>query len=124
MLRKKNKEKPRLPTEEEFLAFIPKRGNFEWHEDSEGFVKIKVPKFTSNFGKSFCNFLKKENEFTASMDRYGSLVWKNCNGKRTVKQILTIMQKKYPEEDINQRLYLFLTQMQSLGYIDLLTIKI
>jgi hypothetical protein len=117
-LRKKNKEKPRLPTEEEFLTYRPQRGNFQWSEDSEGLVKIKVPKFTSNFGISFCNLLKKENEFTASMDKYGSLVWKNCNGKKTVKQILVLMEKNFPDEkEINQRLYLFLQQMQSLGYI-------
>ena len=117
MRRKKNKQKARLPTEEEFLTFIPRRSNFEWSEDPEGIVKIKVPKFTSNFGKSFCNFVKKDNEFTASMDKYGSLVWKNCDGKKTVKQILAIMKKKFPEDDLNQRLYLFLQQMQSLGYI-------
>lgn len=117
-MRTKTKEKPRIPTEEEFLKFVPQRGNFEWSEDSDGVVKIKVPKFTSNFGKSFCNLIKKENEFTASMDKYGSIVWKNCNGKRTVKQILDIMEKKFPDDkEINQRLYLFLRQMQALGYI-------
>ena len=117
---KKNKEKHRLPTEKEFLSFRPKRGDFEWSENSEGLVEIKVPKFTSNFGKSFCNILRKENEFTANMDKYGSLVWKHCDGKKTVKEILEVMKKEFPkDENIDQRLFLFLQQMQSLNYIAL-----
>jgi hypothetical protein len=109
-----------LPTIDEFLKFIPKRAELEWSTNKEGLVEIKMEKFGSNLGKSFCKVIKKENYFTANMDKYGSLVWKNCNGKKTVKEILKIMEKEFQkEENLDQRLILFLQQMNSLRYINL-----
>ncbi|UCD14221.1 MAG: PqqD family protein [Thermoplasmatales archaeon] len=108
------------PTVEEFLRFRPKRLDFEWNTNEEGLVRINVPKFKSNFGKSFCKLIKKEDTFTANLDKLGSLVWKNCDGKNTVEQILEIIKKEFSEQkNIDQRLFLFLQQMKSLNYIDL-----
>ena len=121
-MRKKNK--PRLPTVDEFLQYIPKRREFEWNVNSEGIVEILVPKFKSKFGKSFCNLIRKENLFAAKMDKIGSTVWKECDGKKSVKTILNSLKKKFPKEkDIDQRLFLFLQQMYSLNYIELLIEK-
>ena len=120
MLKKNKKEKPRLPTEEEFLNFIPKRAEFEWYLNKEGLVEIKVPKFTSKLGKSFCKVIRKDNIFTAKLDKTGSIVWQNCDGKRTVGSILEILKKEFPKEkNINQRFFLYIRQMQSLNYIEL-----
>ena len=117
MLRK-NKKKYRPPTTEEFLHYRPRRADFEWSTNVEGLVEIKVPKFESNFGKSFCKVIRKENMFTANMDKLGSLVWKNCDGKNTIKQILKIVKKEFPEEkNIDQRLFSFIQQMGILSYI-------
>jgi len=116
--KKKKKTSHRLPTIEEMLSFKPIRADFEWTVNSEDLVEIKVPKFTSNIGKSFCNIVRKDNIFTANMDKMGSIVWKNCDGNNTVEKILKILQKKFPdEENIDQRLFLFIQQMGSLGYI-------
>jgi len=117
-LLRKNKKKDRRPTEQEFLRFIPERIDIEWEEDKKGIVKLKVPKFKSNFGKSFCRLIKKQNYFEANLDELGSIVWKNCDGRKTVEDILRILEKKFSDEkDINQRFYLFLQQLQNLGYI-------
>jgi len=117
-LLKNKKSKPRLPTIDEMLRFRPKRGDFEWSTNEEGLVEIKVPKFHSNFGKSFCNVIRKDNTFCAKMDKIGSIVWKNCDGKNSVKDILTILEKEFPkEENIDNRLFLFLQQMSGLHYI-------
>ena len=77
MLRK-NKEKvsdkpSRLPTVDEFLDYIPKRLDFEWSINKEGRVEIKVPKFKSNFGTSFCKFVRKENFLTRLDHMYGKI---------------------------------------------------
>jgi len=118
LLIRKNKQKYRPPTEDEFLCYVPKRAEFKWSTNKEGLVEIKTPKFSSNFGKSFCKVIKKDNTFTSKMDKIGSIVWKNSNGKKTVKDILEILKKELPkEENINQRLFLFLQQMNSLHYI-------
>ena len=124
MLRNKSKKKKekqvyRLPTEEEMLSYKPKRADFEWSTNDEGLVEIIVPKFFSNFGKSFCNVIRKEKTFIANMDKIGSLVWKNSDGKTTVKKILEKLRSEFPDEkdDLDQRLYLFIQQMGHLGYI-------
>ena len=115
---RKNKEKYRPPTAEEFLQYKPRQLDFEWSENADGLVELKVPKFKSNFGKSFCKVIKKDNMFTANMDKLGSLVWKNCDGRKTVKDILELLKKEFPDEkDIDQRLFLFIQQMGSLNYI-------
>ena len=120
MLLKKNKQKSRLPTVEEVLQCRPKRVDYEWSTNTEGLVEIKVPKFISNFGKSFCKVIKKENTFTANMDKIGSIIWKNADGRNSVKDILEMLKKEFPkEENMDQRLFLFLQQMYNLCYIDL-----
>jgi len=116
---RKNKQKYRPPTEDEFLRFVPNRAELEWSTSEDGLVEIKTPKFTSNFGKSFCKIIKKDDTFTAKMDKIGTIVWKNCDGKNSVKDILEKLKKALPkEENIDQRLYLFLQQMNSLHYIN------
>jgi hypothetical protein len=116
---RRNKEKTRQLTEDEFLQFIPIRKDFEWHTNDDGLVSLTVPKFRSNFGKSFLKITRKENTFSANLDKIGTIVWKNCDGKKTVKNILETLRKEFPkEENIDQRLYLFLNQMRSLGYIE------
>ncbi len=112
----KNKQGPTL---DEFLRFKPKRSDFEWYTNKENLVRIKVPKFKGNFGKSFCRLIKKDDTFIANLDKLGSLVWKNCDGKNSVEQILNVIKKEYSDqEDLDQRLFLFLQQMRSLDYID------
>ena len=119
MLIGKNKaKKARLPTAEQFLSFIPSKEELEWNVNEEDLVEIYVPKFKSNLGKSLCKLIRKDEKLVAKMDKIGSVVWKNCNGKRTVKDIFNILKKKFPkEENLDQRLFLFLSQMRSLGYV-------
>ena len=121
MLRKNKKSKPRLPTEEEFQKFRPKRKEFKWTKNEEGLVEIIVPKFTSKLGKSFCETLvRRDNNLVAKLDEKGTIIWENSDGNTTVKKILEVLMKKFPNEDqINQRLYLFLLELYNLGYIEL-----
>jgi hypothetical protein len=118
---KKNKnKKPLIPTEKEFLKYTPKRVDLEWTINSEGLVEIKIPKFKSNFGKSFCSVIKKDNYFIGNMDKLGSVVWQNCDGVNTVKDVLEIVKKEFPDEkNIDQILFFFIQQLHSLRYLDL-----
>lgn len=121
-IKKSKKKKPLIPTEKEFLKYTPRRVDLEWKVNSEGLVEIKIPKFKSNFGKSFCRVIKKEDYFIGNMDKLGSVVWQNCDGIKTVKNILEIVKKEFPDPDeknIDQRLYLFIQQLHSLRYLNL-----
>jgi len=114
----KNKKNTRIPTIEEFNIYKPIRLDFTWEIKEDGIVVIKVPKFNSKYGKSFCKIIKKENSFSANLDRLGSSVWKYCDGTNSVKKILDNLLKEFPEEkNIDQRLYVFLQQMKNLHYI-------
>ena len=118
MLIRKNKQKYQPPTVEEFLQFRPKRRDLEWSKNTDGLVELIVPKFKTNFGKSFCKVTRKKDCFTANMDKIGTIVWENCDGNTTVQTILDKVKKAYPkEENIDQRLFSFLQQMQSLNYL-------
>ena len=83
-------------------------------------MQVNVPKFTSGFGKKFVKVMKRDNIFTAHLDKLGSSVWKQCDGTVTVKEILEKVTVEFPnEKDIDQRLFLFLQQLYSLCYIAL-----
>jgi len=117
-MRKNKQKKYYLPTVDEFLRYAPIREKYEWDVNEKGLVSIKIPKFTSSFGKSFCKIIKKDDKFTANLDKIGSIVWKNCDGKKTIQDILEILKKEFPKEnEIDQRLFLFLQQMKALNYL-------
>ena len=118
LIGKDKAKKARLPTAEQFLSFIPNKAELEWKVNDEDLVEISVPKFKSNLGKSFCRLIKRDENLVAKMDKIGSVVWEKCDGKRSVKDIFNILKKKFPkEENLDQRLFLFLSQMRSLGYV-------
>jgi len=115
LLKKQNKK----ITVEEFLKFKPVKENFEWFKTEENLVRIVVPKFKSKLGKKFCKLLGKDDTFTANLDRIGSVVWENCDGRHSVKEILEILEKEFPEEEnMLSRLIFFLQQMKKLKYIN------
>jgi hypothetical protein len=114
-----NKKKNKIPTIEEFNNFKPKRFDFKWKNNDSGLVTIIVPKFHSKIGINLCKLIKKENEFSANLDKIGSIIWNLCDGSNTVKIILDNLKKQFPDEkNIDQRLYAFLQQMKNLNYID------
>jgi hypothetical protein len=83
-------------------------------------VQITVPKFTGSLGKGFVKAMRKDNTFTTNLDALGSSVWKQCDGTLSVKEILEKITVEFPDQkEIDQRLFLFLQQLTSLGYITL-----
>jgi hypothetical protein len=77
-----------------------------------------VPKFTGKVGKTFCKVLRRDDVFTANLDALGSVIWKQCDGTKTVQQILEVVSKEFPgEKNLDQRLFLFLQQLKALNYL-------
>ena len=114
------KTKPRLPTKEEFLTLRPQRCEFEWFVDEDQKVNIKVPKFHREIGKKVCKLLKKDETFNAQFDEIGSIIWQYIDGRKTVEDVLHTLEKQFPDqENIDQRLILFLQQMYQLNYLTL-----
>ena len=114
----KNKQINKKPTVEEFLQFKPLRLDFKWSTDEEGKVNITIPKFKSNIGMKLCSLLRKDQMIIANMDDLGSVVWKNSDGRKTVEEILKILENAFPDQcNLDQRLYLFIQQMGQLQYL-------
>jgi hypothetical protein len=103
----------------EVLSVKPRKAEYEWYADEAGLVHVKVPKFEGKVGNTFCRILRKDEVFTANMDELGSFVWKRCDGKTSVKEILEELQERFEgQENLDQRLFLFLRQMRQLRYLD------
>lgn len=115
---RENKQENQLITVEEFLNFKPKRCSFDWYKNEDGIITIVVPKFQRNLGRSFCKLIKRKETFSARLDYIGSLVWEHCDGMYTVRDILTMLKERFPEEkNLDQRLFYFLEQMRQLKYL-------
>jgi len=88
--------------QENLLDKIPVR-NHKWEEESEKeggdpIVKIKIPRFKSKVGKKFCKWIKKSQTYGVKLDRRGSMAWRLCDGKNTVRFIAERLQEKFGEE--------------------------
>ncbi len=103
------------------MECIPSR-LFDWEiKEDTGNVVILRPKYKSKVGMlMFGSFLKDKN-FKVNLDKLGSVVWKNTDGKNKVKRIGEILAKEFgPEiEPIYERLSTFLVQMHKQKFIRL-----
>ena len=88
----------------------------DWIEE-EGQVRLKVIKFKSKFGIWLCKLIKKPNYFFVNLDEIGSFIWKKCDGKNKVGEILEELKEKYGGEKMEERLYIFLKMLERAGYI-------
>ncbi|KAA0014836.1 PqqD family protein [Thermoplasmatales archaeon ex4484_30] len=89
----------------------------DWFEE-KGLVKLKILKFKSRIGKWMCKILKRPNYFLVNLDEIGSFIWKRCNGKNTVEDILKELEGKYGKEMMKERLLVFLQMLKRNGYIE------
>ena len=90
--------------------------NAEWIEEN-GLIKLKVRKFKSKAGILICKILNKPNYFFVNFDEIGTFVWKNCDGKNSIEDILNMLEKKYGEEKMLERLYFFMKMLERGGYV-------
>ncbi len=83
--------------ERNLLEMVPIRDR-EWNIDGmTNLVRITCPKFKGKAGKKVGSFFKIREDFAVNLDRYGSAVWKLCNGK-TVREIGEALQEKFRDE--------------------------
>lgn len=81
-----------------FLDYIPRKNSlYNWSENKEGQVEICVP----NRG-IFCRiaqiFFQKPKETMLELDKFGSFVWEQIDGKRSIYEIGKAIRRKFGEE--------------------------
>ena len=87
--------------------------NREWEQTEDGRVIILQPKFTNKWLVAWLIPRMRRPHFRIKLDEFGSWVWLECNGRRTVEEIATSLQAKFGEktEPVYERLGQFINKL-------------
>jgi len=90
----------------------------------DGIVMIVFPKFKNHFLKKLIP-QNKSQDFKISLDKLGSAVWLEIDGKKKVFEIIEKLEKQIGEEisPAEERISKFLTQLYSYKFIKFVEIK-
>ncbi len=102
-----------------YFDSVPIRGSERpWRVKDDGLVEIDME------NKGFYNTIaqklfKKPRISHISLDKYGSVVWKNIDGKNTVMDIIHTMESEFPKEKdrMLDRVVTYLATLQQNGFI-------
>ena len=110
-----------LKTYADLMPCKPRR-MFEHEQDAEsGRVIVLRPKYLSRWTVKFIMPMLKQKYFRVKLDELGSEVWRNCDGEKTVDQLIQLLQKKFgaDEEQLAERLSKFILHLQKEKFIEL-----
>lgn len=85
----------------------------EWTEAEDGRILVFRPRFgESALGRKFASWLGLS-DYRIRLDEIGTLVWKQCDGRRPASQIADALRKQFGEriEPAEDRLQTFVFQM-------------
>jgi len=109
--------------EHNLLELVPSR-NYEHNYREENLIDVLVPRFNDKiFGKILQPRLK--NPFIrANLDELGSNTWELIDEKKSVTDIINLMTDKFSEEnDIENRIVVFIQNLYKNGFIKFINIK-
>lgn len=100
------------------LELIPRR-KVEFDVDDEQIVTVKLPRFQKRWMLEHLVPRWKSPTINTRLDRIGSFMWLQCDGKRTVHEIAEHMREEFGEdiEPVYDRLKLFLQQLGRREYV-------
>lgn len=112
-----------MKKEENYLEYIPKI-NRKWEVKEGGIVEITIENkgfFNSVAQKVF----KKPRYSFISLDEYGSFVWQNIDGRRSILEIGEMLEEEHKEasNQLYERLSKFMGILESNNYIIFLNKK-
>lgn len=83
---------------ENFLQFVPiPEVQYELDENNET-ITLLIPKFRNKFVVKYLLPNKLNKPIPSTLDKFGSYVYKNLDGKRTIYEICELLKNKYGEE--------------------------
>lgn len=100
------------------LDLIPEQ-KVKFEELDNGKITLLKPKFKNKFLVKYFQPNIKQPNYKIKLDRFGSFVWKQCDGKNTVEQIGNLLKEKFHDEiePVYDRLAIFIQSMASNGFI-------
>lgn len=95
------------------------------HEDVDGLVIIRAPRFQGRAGRGLVRVLKRDQHFNLHLDEFGSRAWRLFDGERTVGEIADVLAEEAGDEPVIalQRLMMFLRRLKSGGLVRVVTIE-
>ena len=109
-----------LNKERNLLELIPEKV-CESTIDEEGKVIILAPRFKSKLGKKIFEPIIKKKHVKIHLDKIGTFVWKEIDGKKDVFAISENLKKEFGEkvEPVYERIGKFIAIMKVNGFIKL-----
>jgi hypothetical protein len=108
----------------DWTALIPER-KIAWEIDTETkFVIIKKTKFKNPVLRKYLLPKLKNPNYSIKLDKIGSYIWQNINGKNTFSDIAENMRKEFGEsvEPVDDRLGQFINSLRRYEFIKFLNI--
>ena len=104
-----------------YMECVPVRGDDRpWREKEDGLVEIDME------NRGFYNFIaqkffKKPRVSHIALDKYGSVVWKNIDGHKSINDIVKVMEAAFPSEKkrMLDRVVTYMATLQRSGFITL-----
>ena len=88
-------------------------------EGKDELVTVIVPKFKNKIAVKLVSPRLKSDHFKIKLDKFGSAVWLEINGKAKVDQIIKDLKKKFGDEiqEEHERTTKFIFQLYTQGFI-------
>lgn len=104
---------------ENYLDYVPKHNaRYEWSRNEKKNVVVKVHN-TGLFNRIAQIIFRKPKYSNIELDEFGSFVWEQIDGKRTVHEIGILVKDRFGEkaEPLYERLAKFITILRNNGYV-------
>lgn len=88
-------------------------------KNEEELITVIVPKFKNKFAVKFISPKLKSDHFKIKLDKFGSAVWEDINGKTKVDEIIKNVKNKFGDDLTNEeeRITKFIFQLYTQGFI-------
>jgi hypothetical protein len=92
----RNKKQTTGEVLKEWRISIPVK-NCDYSENQDGNFVLKTPKSDNAVLQKVITFISKKPHFKFKLDNYGSFIWKNCDGKKSVGKISKLLEREFGE---------------------------
>jgi len=112
------KERKKILKSANTLDLTPLKIYLEQKND-DGLITVIIPKFKNKIAVKLFSPRLKSDHFKIKLDKFGSAVWENINGKTKVEKIIKEVKKKFGDEleQEEERITKFIFQLYSQGFI-------
>lgn len=111
--------------EENYLDYVfEKNPAYSWREKEDGIVVVEV-EWKGFYNRIAQKVFKKPSKSEIALDKLGSFVWKQFDGKRDLYEVSEIMKKEFGKdiEPVYERLFKFVEIMRDNKFVVLKEVK-